>query len=316
MTTSRRRRCLLWRYLRLPDRGSPNHGVISTRKLLVIDGANVLYRAFFAIASLNAPDGHPTNALFGFIRILRQLRQQWMPTHWVVVFDGGLPARRTDILPSYKAQRPHMPDDLRRQLEPVNDYLARACIASVRMEAQEADDVIATVAVHAGEDCEVLVATSDKDAFQLISPAISVVPPVQTGQRMGRQEVFDKCGAYPEQIADWLALTGDSVDNIPGIPGLGPKTAAKLLAEFGTLANIMTRLDAVKPDRIREALRANIDVLPRNAELVRLDRELPVKIDWEAWVVKPEQFDRLSSFYERWGFKSMARDLREPELLL
>lgn len=288
---------------------------MSTRKLLAIDGANVLYRAFFAIASLTAPDGYPTNALFGFIRILRQLRQQWGPTHWVVVFDGGLPARRTDLLPAYKAQRPRMPDDLRRQLEPVNDYLARAGIAAIRMDAQEADDVIATLAALAGTDCEVLVATSDKDALQLVGATTTVVPPVQTGQRMGRQEVFDKCGVYPEQIAAWLTMTGDTADNIPGIPGLGPKTAAKLLAEFGTLEGIMTRLEEVKPDRIREALCANRDVLLRNAEMVRLDRDLPMTIDWDGWSVKPEQPERLLPFYDRWGFKSMARDLREPKLL-
>lgn len=287
---------------------------MATRKFLAIDGANVLYRAFFAIASLTAPDGYPTNALFGFIRILRQLKQQWSPTHWVVVFDGGLPARRTELLPAYKAQRPHMPPDLRRQLEPVNDYLVRAGIAAVRLEGQEADDVLATVAAHAGADCEVLLATSDKDALQLVGGAVAVVPPVQTGQRMGRQEVFDKCGVYPEQVAAWLALTGDSVDNIPGIPGLGPKTAAKLLAEFGTLENIGARLEEVKPDRIREALRANRDVLLRNAEMVRLDRDLPVAIDWDGWRVKPEQPERLLAFFERWGFKSMARDLREPQL--
>jgi DNA polymerase-1 len=233
----------------------------------------------------------------------------------MVVLDGGIPAHRLALLPEYKAQRPRMPDDLRRQMPVATDYLARAAIAELRVEGEEADDLIASVAARAQPEAEVLIATSDKDALQLVNERVQVVSPVQTGRRLGPAEVYAKCGAHPAQVVDWLALTGDSVDNIPGIPGLGPKTAAKLLAQFGSLAGILARVDEVTPERIREALRLNREQLGRNVALIRLKTDLECPLDWERLAVRPETPERLLPFYEQWELHSLAKELRAPTLL-
>ena len=277
--------------------------------LLLVDGTGVAYRAYYAIAELSTRAGKPTNAVYGFIKMLQQLEQMWKPTHWAVVFDGGTPEERLTRLPSYKAQREPMPDLLRAQFADIERYLDLARVCSVRMEGQEADDVIATLVSEASS--AVLMATSDKDLFQLIGERVFMISPSKTGVKMGCAEVVEKTGVRPEKIVEWLALTGDTVDNIPGVPGVGPKTAAKLLAQFGSLENLWLKLDEVASQKLREALAAHRADVARNVELVTLRRDLPVPVSIDSMGVRRVDPARMVPFYEEMEFGSLAKPLRE-----
>jgi len=277
--------------------------------LLLVDGTAVAYRAYYAIAELSTRAGKPTNAVFGFIKMLQQLEQLWKPTHWTVVFDGGTPEERLIRLPTYKAQREPMPDALRAQFGDIERYLDLAGVQSIRMDRQEADDVIATLASSASS-C-VLIATSDKDLYQLINDRVFMISPSKAGSKMGCAEVVEKTGVRPEKIVEWLALTGDTVDNIPGVPGVGPKTAAKLLAQFGSLENLWSKLDEVASQKVREALVAHRADVARNVELVTLRRDLNVPVSMDSMGVRRIDPARMVPFYEEMEFGSLAKPLRE-----
>ncbi|MCK5850812.1 MAG: hypothetical protein KAH23_07845 [Kiritimatiellae bacterium] len=288
---------------------------MSAKKLILVDGMAVLYRAFFAIRELSTSSGRPVNAVFGLIRMLRQMRNKWEPTHWAVIFDGGLPKERVALLDSYKAQRAPMPDDLRGQINLAEDYLDRALIRRLRVEGQEADDVMASLAIWAEqESSDVLIATNDKDLYQVVNEKISIIAPSGKQSAMGPEDVKEKTGVNPDQIVDWLALTGDSADNIPGVPGVGPKTAAKLLAEYGKIASVWENIEQIKRDKLRVALKEYKVDVERNIQMVRLYSNLDCGLSWNDLEVKSIDPDRLLPFFEEMEFTSMARELREPDL--
>lgn len=275
------------------------------------------YRAFYAIRELATAAGNPTNAVYGFIRMQQQLFRQWAPSHAAVVFDGGLPDERMELLATYKAQREAMPDPLSAQFPLIEEYLNHARIPMLREDKQEADDVMAALTMQAcGHGAEVLLATSDKDMYQLVSDKVAVIPPTKSDVRMGTAAVREKTGVEPAAIPEWLALIGDSSDNIPGVPGVGPKTAAKLLNEFGTLEQLYTRLAEVKQEKLRESLRAHREDVMRNLKMTRLRQNVVGAPDWEAWRVGPGEVKGLLAFYRRMEFSSLARELEAPELLL
>jgi DNA polymerase I len=276
-----------------------------------------VYRAFYAIRDLSTRDGRPTNAVFGFIRMLRQLREQWSPTHWAVVFDGGLPEARTRLLETYKAQRPAMPEALRAQLETVNAYLDGARVCALRVDGQEADDVMASLAAVAAPDAEVLLASNDKDLYQLVGGAVSMIALAGKGGCMGTEQVREKTGVAPDRIVDWLALVGDTSDNIPGVPGVGKKTAARLLDAHGSLDGIWDALETIERPRLREALRDARAVVERNQAMVRLDRGLDLFPGWDALAVRDEDPARVLPLLDALELDSLAHDLRQgPELPL
>lgn len=284
-------------------------------RLLLIDGNAVAYRAFYAIRELSTSDGRPTNALYGFIRMMQQLNRQWAPTHEVAVFDGGLPDERMELLTTYKAQREPMPDALSGQFPLIEEFLALSRVAMLREDRQEADDVMASLAARASEHgAEVLLATSDKDLFQLVNDRVSIIPPTKSEVRMGPAAVRDKTGVDPAGIAEWLALIGDSSDNIPGVPGVGPKTAAKLLHAYATVAGVYEHLDEIKQDKLREALRAHRKDVLRNVRMTRLRTDLPLAVDWDGWRLREADVKGLYDFCQRMEFKSMARELESPSL--
>ncbi|MDD4737544.1 MAG: DNA polymerase I, partial [Kiritimatiellae bacterium] len=176
------------------------------KRYVLVDAMALAYRSFYGVKHrLTTREGLPTNALYGFIRAMDQLRERWNPTHWQVIFDGGIPAYRRELVPEYKAQRKPMPDELRAQLDPLQEYLVAAQIAFLRMEGQEADDVMATLAVQAAADgAEVLLATSDKDEFQMVNDSVSIISTVKDSEKMTCKEVARKTGVRPDQIVDWL----------------------------------------------------------------------------------------------------------------
>ena len=283
-------------------------------RLLIIDGHAYAYRAFHAIRGLRSPDGQPTNAIYGFVKMLGKLRAAIGPTHLIVVWDGGLSAERMAALPEYKAQRPEMPDDLRPQLDGIAGYLKAAGVASICREGVEADDYIACLARRASDaGMTVVIASSDKDFMQLVSARVGLLNPNDKSEMVWTgEQVRAKSGVEPAQIVDWLSLTGDSVDNIPGVPGVGPKTAAELLKQFGSVAALYARLDEVKSEKLRAALRAAADAVRRNRELVRLRDDLPCEFSPEELAGKPADAGRLRELYRRWGFKGMIEALEAP----
>jgi DNA polymerase-1 len=287
-------------------------------RLLIIDGHAYAYRAFHAIRELRAPDGQPTNAIYGFVKMLAKMRATIAPTHLIVVWDGGLSEERLAALPEYKAQRLEMPDDLRPQLDGIIGWLQAASIASFCAEGVEADDYIACLARHASAaGMAVVIASADKDFMQLVSPRVGLLNPNDKSETIWTDEqVRKKAGVEPSQIVDWLSLMGDNVDNIPGVPGVGPKTAADLLNRFGTIENLFARLDEVKSEKLRAALRALADAVRRNRDLVRLRDDLSCEFSPAEMVEKPADAGRLRELYQRWGFRGLLAALGGLQTIL
>ncbi|MCX7723581.1 MAG: 5'-3' exonuclease [Verrucomicrobiae bacterium] len=294
-----------------------NPGTVSSKErgvLLLVDGHAYGYRAFHAIRGLTSPTGRPTNAIFGFVRMLTKLRDSIKPTHVAVIWDGGLSAERLAALPDYKAQRPPMPAELKEQLDEIEEYLDAAGIPSLKQPGVEADDYIACIArCAAAAGLRVIIASSDKDFLQLVSPDIVVVNPNDRQQTPWTVErVKTQTGVFPNQIVDWLSLTGDTSDNIPGVPGVGPKTAADLLARFGSVAELFERLNEVSPEKLRSALEAAREVVERNRGLVKLKDDLECEFKLSRFEPRPPDTRRLRELFTRWGFKSLLAQL-EPE---
>jgi len=291
-------------------------------RLLIVDGHAYAYRAFHAIRSLRSPAGQPTNAIYGFLKMLEKMRATVTPTHLIVVWDGGLSAERMAVLPGYKAQRPEMPDDLRGQFDEIGKYLTAAGVPAFCGDGVEADDYIGCVARRAADaGWNVVIASSDKDFMQLVTVQIGLLNPNdKTGAIWGREQVCAKSGVEPGQVVDWLALMGDAVDNIPGVPGVGTKTAAGLLQEFGSVDGLFGRLEAVKSEKLRASLTGSAEVVRRNQELVRL-REVPCEFEPEKLVVRPADREQLRGLYRGWGFKGLLAELdaqfpeRQAELI-
>jgi len=284
-----------------------------TNRLLIVDGHAYAYRAFYAIRRLEGPGGLPTNAIFGFIKMVERMRASLAPSHLVVVWDGGLAPERVADHPAYKAQRPPMPDSLEAQITSIQEYLPAAGLASWCEDNIEADDWIGTIARAAAPTLPVVIASSDKDFMQLVTAGVGLLNPNDKTERIwGEADVIAKSGVKPGQIVDWLSLVGDAVDNIPGVPGVGPKTAADLLRQFHSIEGIQAGLDQVKSQRVREALRSASETVARNRRLIGLrtiDRPLPL----DALRCGEARAAVLRELFERWGFRGMRAALEENQ---
>jgi len=238
------------------------------------------------------------------------------PSHMVVVWDGGLAAARMDLLPAYKAQRPEMPSDLEQQLDEIVAYLKAANIASVVGNGVEADDCIALIARQASDKgMKVIIASSDKDFMQLVSPQIGLLNPNDKSDSIwGIEQVQHKTGVNPTQIVDWLSLIGDAVDNIPGVPGVGPKTATDLLRQFGSVHELFGRLEEVPSERLRTNLRAAAEAVRRNQELVRLNENVPCDVPITAMSVRGGHYESLRELFSSWGFRTLQQELEQEHL--
>lgn len=268
------------------------------------------YRAFYAVRGLATRDHQPTNALFGFIRMVRQLEKQWRPDRLVVAFDGGAPAHRLEKCPAYKAQRPPMPSDLRSQLALIDEFLAAAGIPLVLLKGQEADDVMATLAARAAAGgATVRLATSDKDLMQLVDARIRIVPPTKTDEEMDPAGVVAKTGVPPERIVDWLALVGDNADNIPGVAGIGPKTAARLIGRFGSLAACLAQAEQIESAGLRAKVQAGRAIARLNVALMALDKDVPGVPDWHAIPAPAPDLAKLKAFFGKYELHKFAAEL-------
>ncbi|HEX6591467.1 MAG TPA: DNA polymerase I [Moraxellaceae bacterium] len=252
----------------------------ATPPLILVDGSSYLYRAFHALPPLTTRSGQPTGAVKGVVNMLQKLVKTYSPTHVAVVFDASGPTFRDEIFPEYKANRPPMPDDLRSQIEPLHALIRAMGLPLLCEKGVEADDVIGTLAKRAAaQGMPVLISTGDKDIAQLVDGHVTLIN-TMTDTILDREGVIAKFGVPPECIIDYLALVGDSVDNIPGVPGVGPKTAAKWLQEFGSLDALLEKADSIK-GKAGESLRASLDVLKLARELatIKCDVELPLTFD-------------------------------------
>jgi DNA polymerase-1 len=251
-------------------------------KWLLVDGFNLMYRCFFALPELTRTDGFPTGALHGWVKGLWKLSDQEKPEATLVFFDLGGAQDRLAIHPEYKAQRAEMPEALRQQIEPIKQLTRAMGLVGVEIHGVESDDLLAAQAValaQAGH--ESIIVSSDKDFAQVVGDRIKIMlPPPSANPKLGWRlmdaaGVHEKFGVPPAQIADYLALIGDTSDNIPGIDGVGPKTAAKWLAEFKTLEGVIAHAAELKPDRFRAAVAAEADKLRKNLKLTTLNLALP-----------------------------------------
>jgi DNA polymerase-1 len=278
--------------------------------LYLVDAHSLIFQVFHAIKGMTSPSGLPTNALFGFARDLAFLRHERRPDYLVCAFDVAGRTFREKAYPDYKAHRGPMPDDLVVQLPLIHRLLEAMRIPELGVEGYEADDVIATVAkAAAARGIDVAICTSDKDCRQLIDDHVHLYN-LRKRQEFGRRELLDDWGVTPEQVVDLQALTGDSVDNVPGVPGIGVKTAAKLLQEYGTLENILANVDKVPGAKRQENLRAARGIVAVSRPLVELATDVPVPLEWEAWRLQEPDVPRLLALYQECGFRGMADALR------
>ena len=245
--------------------------------------------------------------------MLEKMQERLQPSHLVVVWDGGLDATRVKLLPGYKAQRPELPEALAGQLDGMANYLEAAGLCSLRMEGCEADDGIASLAVAADHAAmPTVVASSDKDFMQLVSANVRLlVPHDKTEALWDAAQVKLKTGVEPAQIVDWLSLIGDAVDNISGVEGVGLKTAADLLNQFGSIDAVYGRLEEVKSERLRGRLLAAREVVRRNRELIRLNASLGCGLTKEDLKIGEPSLESLRRLYTGWGFKKMLQLLDE-----
>lgn len=279
-----------------------------TGTLYLVDAHSLIFQVFHAIRGMSSPSGLPTNALFGFMRDVLFLRSL-KPDYLVVAFDLPGPTFRSAIFADYKAHREPPPDDLQLQVPMIVQALEGMRVPVVSREAFEADDIMATLAV-AGEKrgLDVYLCTSDKDCRQLLSDRVRLFN-LRKREEFGPAQLMEDWGVRPDQVVDLQSLVGDSVDNVPGVPGIGVKTAAKLLQEFDTLDNLLANTARV-PGKKREALEASGEIIKLSRRLVRLDTNVDVPLTWDAWKVQPMDTDRLLALCREWGFNTLAGQIR------
>lgn len=282
-------------------------------RLLLIDGYSQIYRAFYAIRGLSNSRGQASNAVHGLAKLLFRLEREYPSGHGAFTLDLGKPAFRLELAPEYKANRPPMPEELRSQMPYIRRWVHAAGWPILEHKGLEADDIIAGLAAEFA-DFEVLILSSDKDIAQVISDRVKMLVPNRAGGGVGvrgPEEVVAKFAVSPPQIIDYLALIGDSSDNIPGVPGIGPKTAAKLLSEHGDMAGIIAAVDSMENAKLATKIRGCGELLEKNRRLIKLNAKLPV----DAWKNKAAvarrkpDWDELTTIADELDLHSVAADI-------
>ncbi|WP_216206917.1 DNA polymerase I [Amycolatopsis aidingensis] len=276
-------------------------------RLLLIDGHSMAYRAFFAVPAdrFRTTTGQVTNAVFGFTSMLINLLRDETPTHLAVAFDVSRQTFRSETFADYKATRSATPDDFKGQVDLIKDVLAVLGIPILTKEGYEADDIIATLTTQAGPDYQVLICTGDRDALQLVNGSVTVLYPkkgVSDLVRFDPDAVQEKYGLSPSQYPDFAALRGDPSDNLPGIPGVGEKTAAKWIKQFGTLGELVDRIDEVK-GKVGDALRAHVDAVLLNRQLTELVRDVPLETTPDDLELRPWDRDAVHRLFDELEFR-------------
>jgi DNA polymerase I len=296
----------------------PEERSLEGKTLLLVDGSSYLYRAYHAMPDLRGPEGGPTGALYGMINMLRRMRKEVTAEYSACVFDAKGKTFRDDWYADYKANRPSMPDDLARQIEPIHVAVRALGWPLLMIEGVEADDVIGTLSTEAEKrGMNVIVSTGDKDLAQLVSDHVTLIN-TMTNEKLDREGVIAKFGVPPERIIDYLSLIGDTVDNVPGVDKCGPKTAIKWLTQYETLDGIVAHADEIK-GAVGDNLRRALDFLPMAKKLVTVERQCDltghiVSIE-ESLQSRPESREELRDVFTRNGFKTWLREVEVAEVV-
>ena len=278
------------------------------KTLLLVDGSSYLYRAFHAMPELRSPAGAPTGAIYGVINMLRRLAADHKASARACVFDAKGPTFRDDLYAAYKATRAPMPDELAAQIEPLIETVRALGWPVLAISGVEADDVIGTLATRATAlGWRTIVSTGDKDLAQLVDASVTLVN-TMTNETLDPEGVQKKFGVPPTRIVDYLALVGDTVDNVPGVPKVGPKTAVKWLAAYDSLDTIMARADEFG-GVVGENLRKTLAWLPQARELVTVKRDVPLPVDLDGLADGQDDPEKLRTLVEQFGFRSLMREL-------
>lgn len=278
------------------------------KSLVLVDGSYYLFRAYHAMPRLTNANNEPTGAIYGVINMLRRLIKDERPDYFAVVFDAKGKSFRNERYPEYKANRPPAPDDLVVQIEPLHEIIRALGVPLLLVDNVEADDVIATLATRAANaGIKTLISTGDKDLAQIVDDNIHLVN-TMNNTRYDRDGVMEKYGVPPERIVDYLALIGDSADNVPGIPKVGPKTAAKWLGEYGSLDQVVAAADRF-PGKIGEYLRENLSQLPLSKWLVTLKTDVSLALRPEQLLRTEQDRSKLKAHFQRWGFRSWLPEI-------
>ncbi|MEC8369961.1 MAG: 5'-3' exonuclease H3TH domain-containing protein, partial [Pseudomonadota bacterium] len=280
------------------------------KHLYLVDGSGFIFRAFHAIRPLNRPDGTPVNAVFGFTRMLMKLLRDTEADHIAVIFDAARRNFRNDIYPDYKGHRPDAPEELVPQFPLIKQASEAFNLHTIEIEGFEADDIIATYARQATEaGAEVTIVSSDKDLMQLVNDKVGMFDEMKN-RRIGRDEVFERFGVGPEKVVEVQALAGDSVDNVPGVPGIGVKTAALLINEYGDLDALLERAGEIKQNKRRENLIEFADMARISLQLVTLKDDVPVDLPVDELDVPPHELTKLVPWLATQGFDAILAELR------
>ncbi len=291
-----------------PDHSS-EHPPTDAARLVLVDASGYIFRAYHALPPMTNAKGLPVNAVLGYTNMLLKLREQFANDCLCVVYDASRASFRNQLYPEYKAHRPPAPDDLVPQFALVREATKALNIPGVELEGFEADDLIATYACEGRkENLEVVIVSSDKDLMQLIRPGVAMLDPMKQ-KTIGAAEVLEKFGVTPDKVVEVQALIGDATDNVPGVPSIGPKTAAELINQFGDLESVLANLDQIKQPKRREVLTQHAEAARISRKLVELTCDAPVPLPLSALDIQPIDNIQLQVFLEEMGFQSILKRL-------
>ncbi|MBF0565453.1 MAG: DNA polymerase I [Nitrospirae bacterium] len=273
----------------------------------LVDGTGYIYRAYYAIRELRNSKGFPTNAIFGFTSMMLKLVRERKPDGLIVVFDSPEPTEKHRLFPQYKAHRTKPPDDMIAQIRPIRDVIEAMSIGVISLAGYEADDILATLAKRLAPVAgHVYVVTSDKDMLQVVQPRVTIYDPVKNAE-YDEEFIFTRFGLPPARIRELMALTGDSTDNIPGVKGVGEKTAIGLLKDFSSLDDLMNNYSKIPKERLRNLIAENLDTIDLTLKLVSLDVNVPIDVEAEALSMTTPDWKRLRTYFAEFGFSSLMK---------
>jgi DNA polymerase-1 len=283
------------------------------QRIYLIDGSSYIYRAYFAIRQLSNSKGVATNAVFGFTNMLLKVMREENPDHLAVIFDAKGPSFRKEIYPEYKANRSAMPEDLRPQIPLIKEVVRAFNMPALELAGYEADDIIATLARRfAGRGMAVTVVTGDKDLMQIVGEQVRLLDTMKD-RATGLSEVAARFGGTPDKVVEVQALAGDSSDNVPGVPGIGEKTARELIAKFGTLENLLDNIDQVSGKKRQENLRQYGEQARLSKQLVRLVDDLPLEVDYDNFAISEPNREALTDLFKKLEFHKLLQEFSSDE---
>jgi DNA polymerase-1 len=279
-------------------------------RLFLIDGSSYIFRAFYAIHHLSNSKGLPTNAVYGFTQMLLKVLKEHQPGYLVMTFDSKAPTFRSEVYKEYKANRPAMPEGLIPQIPYIKKIMEAYCIATLEVDGYEADDIIGTIAKGVEEEVDVVIITGDKDMLQLVNDRIEVYDSMKD-KRFGVEEVIQRFGVRPDQVIEVMGLAGDAIDNIPGVPGIGEKTAIELIKTFGSIENLLAHLDRVPKKKLRENLETYGGQARLSRQLATIHTDVPIQYDLKNFTLPPPDLKRLREIFKELEFNKLLKDLPE-----